>query len=119
LPLFPFISCDKISHSHADILLVLLSHFLGVPKILNAPVSSIILKENEPLKLFCSVDKNGDPKTHIEWIRAGNNAIVGRGEVFSLDNIKLSDAGRYYCKAQNSESAVAAMAQTDVDVQCK
>ncbi len=33
--------------------------------------------------------------------------------------MKPSDAGRYYCKAQNDKSGVAAMAQTDVNVQCK
>jgi hypothetical protein len=44
---------------------------------------------------------------------------VGQGEVFLLNNIKQSDAGMYYCKAQNDGSTVAAMAQTDVTVQCK
>ena len=93
--------------------------FSEAPKILNAPVSSIILKENEPLKLFCSADINKDSSTRIKWIRERDNKTVGQGEVFFLKTINQSDAGRYYCKAQNDGSAVAAMAQTYVDVQCK
>ena len=93
--------------------------FSGVPKILNAPVSSIILKEKGPLKLICSVDTSGDSNTRIEWIRERDNTIVGHGEIFLLNNVKPSDAGRYYCIAHNDESGVAAMAQTDVNVQCK
>lgn len=77
--------------------------FRGVPKILNAPVSSIALKENESLYLLCSVDTNGDPDTRIEWIRERDKATVGQGETFQLNNIKQTDAGRYYCKAQNND----------------
>lgn len=65
------------------------------------------------------MDTTGDPSTHVQWIREKDNTTVGQGEVFLLNNIKQSDAGKYYCKAQNDGSTVAAMAQTDVTVQCK
>ena len=86
---------------------------------MNAPVSSIVLKEKEALKLICSVDKSKDPNTEIEWIRERDNAVVGREEKFIINNVEQNDAGIYYCKARNSDSIVAAIARTEVNIQCK
>lgn len=90
--------------------------FIGSPRIVSAPVSSITIKEKDPLRLICSVE--GDPSTRVTWIREHDNAIIGEGETLVISNVNESDAGGYFCKAENGNTA-AALIHTKVNVQCK
>ena len=78
----------------------------------------IVINENSNLTLSC-VDTNADPPPQFTWFKDGikdpENLIIENSSVvieqisesesqLKFFNIRLDNAGKYYCKANNSFS---------------
>ena len=75
--------------------------------------------EGTNLTLRCKLTA-ANPPSNITWYNASSNSTaLATGENFTFQNILRSDAGQYYCVAENGGGQATISRISTVDVLCK
>ena len=71
--------------------------------------------DGKPLTLTCGASPPGYPVPQYKWWKDGSDTTLASGSEFTLDSVRLSNAGKYFCQPSNDlgEGTVASI-QVDV-----
>ena len=77
---------------------------ISAPKVTISPASQLTVNESNTAVFFCSV--SGNPTAKLTWTKVNGSLPSDRGKVTSdgllqLKDVRLEDAGKYRCMAQN------------------
>src|SRR6056300_318137 len=84
----------------------------GPPSIVNPP-KDVVLAWGQRLTLFCNA--SGHPAPNITWYKVGCS-MVGRGNTFTINNIRRGDEGLYRCVVNNGQECDTDTAVANVSV---
>ena len=77
---------------------------ISEPKVAISPASQLTVNESNTAAMFCSA--TGNPSPQLSWVKTDGSLPSNRINVTSdglmqIDDVRLEDAGKYKCMAQN------------------